>query len=84
MKIIKVIPSRAWFNPDTGATASIYGALPYNGEQGSWIVRTVGYTWELDNGTVGLGRKPAATIEEAERIMVLFNERKWDELRALV
>lgn len=81
MKIVEVIHSREWFNPETGATASIYGAVPFQGEQGAWIVRTVGYTWLTDTGTVGIGRRPASTQSEAEYIMELYNTRQWDKIR---
>ena len=67
MKTIKVIRRRYLFNPDTGATASLYGACP-----AGYVVREGGYTWEVTkaNGsvTVGLGRVPAKTEEEALEI----------------
>lgn len=75
MKIVEVIPAKEWFNPDTGATASIYGAVPYHGEQGSWIIREVGFTWRTDQGTIGIGKRPAATRAEAERVMHNINNR---------
>lgn len=61
MKVIEVIESKRWKNTKTGQTASICGAVPYQGDQGHWIIETVGWTWRLDNGTVGLGRMPAKT-----------------------
>lgn len=75
MKIIEIIPCREWFNPCTRATASIYGAVPYHGEQGAWTIRTTGYTWRMDNGTIGIGRKPALTLVEAAKIAENFNNR---------
>lgn len=77
MKILEVIESRRWKNTKTGRTASLYGAVPWSGENdGTWIVETVGYTWKLDNGTIGLGRTPAKTRDEAVKIMNEFNLRR--------
>lgn len=73
MKVIEVIESKRWRNTKTGQTASIYGAVPYQGDQGPWIIETIGFTWRLDNGTVGLGRMPAKTRAEAEEIMRKVN-----------
>lgn len=84
MKILEVIPSRQWFNPETGATASIYGALPYFGgekNKGAWVIREDGFTFRNDNGTVGIGRPAMKSREMAERFMVDFNNRDWDKLR---
>ena len=77
MKILEVIESRRWTNKLTGQTASIYGAVPWTNpvDKDQWSIETVGYTWRLDNGTVGLGRKPVATKIEAEKIMENFNNR---------
>lgn len=77
MKIEEVIEAHVWVNTTTGATASIYGACPWTSdtEKASWEIQARGYTWRLDNGTIGLGRKPAATREEAETIMATHNAR---------
>jgi hypothetical protein len=77
MKIIEVIESKCWQNKITGATASIYGSVPYfsDKDKQDWEVITRGYTWRLDNGTVGLGRMPANTMSEAIEIMNNFNNR---------
>jgi hypothetical protein len=77
LKILKVIPARVWKHNTTGETASIHGAMPYfmTGSE-NWEIVQVGYTWVLDNGTIGLGRKPAKTLQEAEEIMRKFNERQ--------
>ncbi len=79
MKIIKVIPSRHWRNTKTQATASIYGAAPYNSDadKANWVIEVSGYTWLNDNGTIGLGRMPAATLEEAVEIMDKYNQNNW-------
>lgn len=77
MKILEVIESKRWKHIKTGQTASIYGAVPYTNESDkpNWTIETVGYTWKLDNGTVGLGRVPANTMSEALAIMHKFNQR---------
>lgn len=76
-RILEVIESKRWKNVKNGCTASIYGACPYtnDAEKQDWIIEVVGYTWRLDNGTVGLGRIPAKTREEALAVMDKFNGR---------
>jgi hypothetical protein len=75
MRIIKVIECWVWANGITGAKASIYGAVPWHSprERALWDLELVGFTWQLSNGTVGLGRTPAKTREQAEEVMVDFN-----------
>lgn len=77
MKIIKIIESKHWVNIKTGQTASIYGAVPYINDldKPNWTIQTRGYTWRLDNGTVGLGRTPVKTYEEALEVMQQFNNK---------
>lgn len=77
MKIVNIIPSKHWKNAVTGATTSIYGSVPYVNEQdkANWQIVIRGYTWQLDNGTVGLGRQPAKTMNEALEVMKQFNSR---------
>ena len=74
-RIIEVIESKQWRNTKTGQTASIYGALPYcsETEKENWIIEKRGYTWKRSDGTVGLGRKPAKTYEEAVGVMEKIN-----------
>lgn len=78
MKILRVIESKHWRHT-SGRTASIYGSLPWTGRPGDrqedWTMVTAGYTWENSNGTIGLGRVPAKTFEEAEQVMIAFNAR---------
>lgn len=76
-KILEVIESFHWLNVKTGATASIYGAVPWTSKDGEsqWSKVSRGFTWRLYNGTVGLGRIPAKSREEAENIMSHFNNR---------
>lgn len=77
MKIIEVIESKHWVNKVNGRTASIYGAVPYVNEtdKSNWEVVKRGYTWRLDNGTIGLGRQPVKTLDEALEIMNNFNKK---------
>jgi len=77
MKILEVIESRRWRNKQTGLTASIYGACPWHSanDKNQWAVETVGYTWRLDCGAVGLGRAPVKTMQEAIEVMDTFNSR---------
>ena len=74
MKVLEVIESKRWKNTETGETASIYGAVPWVGNQGAWTIESVGWTWRRDDGIIGLGRPPAKTREEAESIMRKVNE----------
>jgi hypothetical protein len=83
MRILEVIPARHWVNLRNGRTASVYGAVPYTSkaEEADWEVQDNGWTWRNDNGTVGLGRVPAKTREEALEVMRKNNARL-DEARA--
>ncbi len=67
----EVIPSRCWKNATTGATASVYGAVPYqrDAKAEGWEVVERGFTIQ-DNvsGTVGIGRKPFDTQGEAQTV----------------
>jgi len=76
MRIIEVIESKHWVNRETGQTASIYGSVPWtgNGDKSNWHLESRGWTWRLDNGTVGLGRQPVKTYQEALDIMVTINK----------
>lgn len=72
----EVIESKVWMRDD-GKTASIYGACPYytDAEAARWKVVTRGWTiFDTQSNTVGLGRQPFATKEEAQA--------KADELNA--
>lgn len=79
MRVVEVIPSRRWRHK-SGRCASIYGALPWTGAPGNtqadWTLETSGWTWSMSDGTIGLGRVPAATREEAEEIAERFNARR--------
>jgi len=71
MQRYEIIPAKRWVHAD-GRTASIYGAVPYTNEaeQASWSIQSVGFTIR-DNKTnmVGLGRKPFASIDEANAVL---------------
>lgn len=76
MRIIRVIESRIWRNEATGRTASIYGAAPWIGPKtNEWNMVHNGWTWEMDNNTIGMGRVPAKTRDEAQAIMDDINGR---------
>jgi hypothetical protein len=77
MRIVQVIEARVWLNKITGQKASPYGALPWTrkSDKAQWELVSRGFTWEMSNGTVGLGIPPAATREEAEAVMAHYNAR---------
>jgi hypothetical protein len=66
----EVIESKHWTHKDTGATASLYGAVPWSGAPGdrkeNWRLDTVGWTIGWYDGTVGTGGKPFHSKQEAE------------------
>jgi len=74
--IKRVIESKRWEHT-TGATASIYGAVPWTdgNDAPNWKVVTVGWTWEHDDGRIGLGRVPAKTKDEALTVQDRINKR---------
>lgn len=65
----EVIPSVRWFHKPTGRTASVYGSCPWfdGTAEADWERQVTGFTVR-DNrrNTVGIGRKPWETREEAE------------------
>lgn len=65
-----IIPSRRWKHKATGATASLYGAVPWSGAPGDrkedWVLEDVGYTIQWEDGTIGVGRPPFNSKAEAE------------------
>lgn len=78
MRIVEIIESRRWVNKVTGQTASLHGSIPFgiNDVNHNWVIETAGYTWRLDNGTIGLGRSPAKTKDEALAVAERFNARE--------
>jgi len=77
MRIVEVIEARVWVNKQTGLKVSPYGACPWTSESDkpNWEKVQQGWTWRLDDGTVGCCRVPAKTREEAAAFMVEFNDR---------
>lgn len=77
MRIVEIIESKRWENKKTGKTASIYGAVPYKSERDKkdWDIVKVGYTWKVEDGTIGFGTKPVKTYAEALEVMNQVNRR---------
>lgn len=75
MRVLKVIESKKWINNKTGRTASIYGSVPYTNEldKQDWSIQVVGWTWQCADGTIGLGRVPVKSYDEAIEIMNKVN-----------
>lgn len=61
----KVIESFSLVHKTTKLSISPYGSLPY-GEYADWEKVTRGFTIAWDDGTVGTGRVPFKTREEAQ------------------
>lgn len=74
---VEVIESRVWKNSKTGQRASIYGAVPwvFGPKPPEWNVVAQGYTLAMSNGTVGYGRPPLPSREEAQKVMDNWLER---------
>jgi hypothetical protein len=70
----EVIEARQWrhtgnaANPATNRTASPYGSAPWVSEndRSAWTLEVTGYTIQHPDGTIGLGRPPFASKEEAQ------------------
>lgn len=77
MKVLEVIESKRWRNTKTNATASLYGACPWtsDADKQAWVLEVVGWTWRNADGTIGLGRVPAKTREEALDVMARINSK---------
>lgn len=78
MIILEVIPAKRYRNIIDGRTCSIYGAVPWysDSDKANWKIEQYGYTWRTDQGTIGLGRVPASTYNDALEIMNRINKRK--------
>ena len=70
----KVVESREWYNTETGQTASIHGAHPHAGiGDDNWVVRSKGWTIaDTESGTVGFGRPPMQSRDEAETLAMVW------------
>jgi hypothetical protein len=80
----EVIESKVW-KRDDGATASIYGAVPWvtASEEKRWEMITRGYTVrDNERGTVGIGRQPWPTRAEAQAWVDKENARLEEARRA--
>lgn len=82
MKIVEIIEAKRWENKKTGQTASIYGSVPYQSDKEDWHIVKVGYTWKMQDGTIGFGRQPAKTLEEAKEVMKKINKQNAEYERA--
>jgi hypothetical protein len=71
----EIIESKHWKHV-SGRTASIFGSVPYvnDADAENWQIVIAGWTVR-DNrsGTVGIGRKPFQTREEAQAFADKFN-----------
>lgn len=69
-----VIVSKVWRHT-SGRTASIYGSCPWTNDwdKPNWSVVERGYTIRNADGTVGCGRPPCATREEAQALADRLN-----------
>lgn len=69
-----VIESKSWLHT-SGRRASIYGAAPWTNEtdRPNWQIVTRGWTVKNPDGTIGCGRPPCATIEEAQALADRLN-----------
>ena len=66
--MFNIVESKRWVCND-GRTASIYSSCPWmsDAERDQWKVQIVGYTVQhKKTGTVGIGRKPWETLEDAQ------------------
>ena len=69
---VKIVPSMAWVHTENGQRVSIYGACPWTHPRDIqyWKKRQVGWTtYNIREGTYGLGREPFATREGIEAFL---------------
>ena len=75
INIYEATPSRIW-RRDDGRTASPYGACPWTSktEAARWKIEQVGWTVrDNSTGTIGLGRVPFKTEQEAQEMASRLN-----------
>jgi hypothetical protein len=75
MQTYEATPSRIW-RRDDGRTASPYGACPWTSkaEAARWKIEQVGWTVrDNSTGTIGLGRAPFKTEDEAREMASRLN-----------
>ena len=66
--MFEIIESKRWVCDD-GRTVSVYGSCPWlsDDERKQWMMQIVGFTVRhLKTGTVGIGRQPWKTRQDAE------------------
>lgn len=70
-----VVTSRAWRHMLTGQTVSLYGSCPWlnDNDRPNWSIVDRGFTIQNPDGTIGCGRPPCATIEEAQELADRLN-----------
>lgn len=73
-----VIPSRRWRH-SSGRTASLYGASPWTSQadRANWQIEESGFTIQNPDGTIGCGKPPSATREEAQALADRLNARNF-------
>ena len=65
MNIYEVIESKSWVHPEKNYKVSIYGCPPVGD---GWEVKVCGYTvYNIERGTVGIGRIPWVNREDAQK-----------------
>ena len=69
-----VISHKHWLHT-SGRRASIYGASPWTSQadKPNWSLVEQGYTIQNPDGTLGCGRPPCATKEEAQALADRLN-----------
>lgn len=74
-----VIVSRIWLHAKNGRTASIYGSCPWtnDNDKPNWSVVERGWTIQNPDGTIGCGRPPCATRQEAQDLADKLNARRF-------
>jgi hypothetical protein len=62
----EVVEAMRWVHKD-GRTASVYGSLPYWGENDGWEIKKVGYTaYHPNSNTYGCGCPVLTTVENVQ------------------
>ena len=76
---VTVIPSSVWRHAISGKTVSIYGSSPWTSaaDKPHWTIVDRGWTIQNPDGTVGCGRPPFATKEEAQALAARLNQLGW-------
>lgn len=71
----EVIKHKIWRDAK-GHTASIFGALPWWGDKGTWDIVSDGWTLrDNKDNTIGCGRPPFKTEQEAQAMADKWNNR---------